>query len=411
MDKKIKVVVMVPSPLTERWMTMFCMDYLSQQFDFDYWDCSDICMPAFEASSVVDRSYVRKIGSREEMERYLKELPKDTLIMSHIHLDGFNYKIHKLISKYNKNRIYVDFWANNIFKFIYSEPKLEDVENQKSVLKKIKESLRKIDVLYYMTLLFKYLKNRDVVKFKAKIDERRRQKRSKKAMSLYNNINISVLPKQTYSINHPDYEKYISVTQNDCGSIVDGEYIVFIDQYYPLHPFLKSENPDVDFDKLVQPYYTSLNQFFDKIEKEFGCPVVIAAHPIANFEINPFGGRRIIYFKTAELVQHSKAVLMHNSFSISFVLLFDKPFCLITNKTQQCTLKMCEKIELYGRAFVKEVVNTDSINDVRDILKKSDREVRNKYINMFFDTTVTQLNGSLLSKHLKSIYDELYSKG
>lgn len=400
---------MIPSPLTDRWMKMFCMDELAIHFDMEYWDCSVICTPSFAASSCVERDYVRKIGSIGEMKKKLGRLPTDTIIVSHIHLDGFNYQLHKTISRYIKTRVYVDFWANDISGFLYGITSGDDIGiSSHSLFGRIKNQLRKIDGLYYLYLIVKCLKRGYGKKeFYTKLDKRNRFIRYEKSASLYNNVNITVLPRQRYSINHPDYEKYVTLVTSNCGSLVSGEYIVFIDQYYPLHPTLKSEDPNVDFSELVSPYFASLNSFFDRVEEEYHCPVVIAGHPIAKYDKNPFGGRRIMYFKTAELVQYSKAVLMHNSYSVSFVLLFDKPFCLLTNWAHRQSTETQRKIMLFGEAFNKEFIDVDNVNDVRGLFQKAKKEIRDKYINAFFDTTVMQKNDSILTNHLKNIHDDI----
>ena len=351
-------------------------------------------------------NYAVKINNVEELKRRLNHIPKDTIIISHIHLDGFNYKLHKIISCYNKFRVYVDFWANDISLFLYKQ------ENKNTALptglrlfwEKTKGSLRSYTPLF---LLIKFIKTKGGKEFKAFIDERRRLGRLRKTESLYDHYYISVLPKQQYSINHPDYEKYLNLVQNNQSSIVEGRYIVFIDQYYPHHPTLKAENPDIDFESLSSSYYKSLNTFFDRIEQEFNCKVVIAGHPIAKFNTNPYGNREVIYYKTAELVHSAFAVCLHNSYSISFVLLFDKPFCLLTNNAHQYSSEMRKRISQYSHAFDKSIVNTDTIEDVKHIFEPARPEIRKEYINTFFDTSITEHNDILLSSHIEKIHSEI----
>lgn len=107
-------------------------------------------------------------------------------------------------------------------------------------------------------------------------------------------------------------------------------YIVFIDQYLPLHPDIKvagmhSINPDL--------YYKSINHFFSMIEEQEHCRVVIAAHPIAQSyrEHNPFEGREIFFYKTNSLVKKAKGVICHQSTAISFVSIFKKPVIVLTS--------------------------------------------------------------------------------
>lgn len=396
---------MVPSALTERWQSMFCSDELSKFFDLEYWDCSKICRPFFEASSVLKRCYSRIINDFPDMESNLSRLPKDVVIISHIHLEGFNYKLHKLISSYNRNRVYIDFWANRISLFVesskdYAENVKKDLK-KKSVWEKLLRTFPSIDCLV------KFMEYKGGPEFRKYRDEKRKLRRYYKAVPLYNRFLISVKPHMRYSINHPDYEKYLSVVNGGNKSLVDGRYTVFLDQCFPCHPTLKSENPDIDFEALAQPYYSSLNSFFDKIEKEYNCRVVIAGHPVANYGQNPFCGRPIFYFKTAELVASSIAVLMHCSFSISYPILFDKPVCLIANKALLQATEIRSNINKFSIAFKKDIIDTDCIADVSESLTPIDEMIRKQYIDMFFDTSIKERNDQLLVRHIESIHETI----
>ena len=395
---------MIPSALTERWQGMFCMDALANRFDFEYWDCSDICQPSFESSTSLDRYYARKISSVSEMEENLRRLPKDTVIFSHIHLEGYNYKLHKLISSYIRNRVYIDFWANRISLFVDGDVQKDCKASKQSLLKKIEPTLKKIPLLYYLVKYFELGGGSKYVSFR---DEDRKLRRYYKAVPLYNRFLITVKPHTTYSINHPDYEKYLSVKENTERPLVDGRYVVYLDQCFPMHPSLKTENPDVDFESLAPSYYESMNRFFEKVERQYGCDVVIAGHPIANYEKNPFGGRKIIYFKTAELVASSVAVLIHCSFSVSFPILFDKPFCILSNSAIRNATEIRNNIERFSSVFKQTIIDTDNDVDVEDIFQPLSREVRERYINMFFDTSIKEKNSELLTNHIISIHDKI----
>lgn len=108
---------------------------------------------------------------------------------------------------------------------------------------------------------------------------------------------------------------------------------IFLDSYFPFHPDLIDKQED----QKINPsdYYPLLCNFFKYIEKQLLLKVVIAAHPRSDynsFKKDYFGGREIIRGKTAELVMDSKLVLMHNSFSINFPVLFEKPIIFLTSK-------------------------------------------------------------------------------
>ena len=395
---------MIPSALTERWQGMFCMDALATQFDFEYWDCSDICCPAFESSGSLNRNYVRKICTFREMEDNLRRLPKDTVVFSHIHLEGYNYKLHKLISSYINNRVYIDFWANRITTFIADEERKDTKETKQLIGNRVESILKKIRPLYYFVKYLEYGGGSEFVAFR---DEDKKLRRYYKAVPLYKRFLVTVKPKRRYSINHPDYEKYLTICQSKNEPLVDGKYVVFLDQCFPTHPSLRTENPNVNFNMLAGPYYDSMNRLFSMIEEQYGCEVVIAGHPIANYENNPFDGRRIIYFKSAELVSNAMAVLLHCSFSVSFPILFDKPFCILSNSAINNATEVRANIERFSKVFRKQIVDTDKANNVEGIFLTLDSKIRGDYIDMFFDTTVKEKNCDILAKHIRSIHQEI----
>jgi hypothetical protein len=74
-----------------------------------------------------------------------------------------------------------------------------------------------------------------------------------------------------------------------------------------------------------EPYFKALNSFFDNIEKTFKSKVVIAGHPVSNYDPSAFNGRTIIKYKANELVAHCRFALAHPSTSISYAVLHKKP--------------------------------------------------------------------------------------
>ncbi len=133
---------------------------------------------------------------------------------------------------------------------------------------------------------------------------------------------------ETVKVNSDDYDNYIKL--KNCEPVLDHEYILFLDEYLPLHPdtaLFKIKN--------VKPedYYPELNNYFDRVEKQFSLPIVIAAHPKANRykEEDFFNGRKVIFGKTAELSKHSNFVIAHDTTSINYPIAFQKKLHFITS--------------------------------------------------------------------------------
>ena len=93
-----------------------------------------------------------------------------------------------------------------------------------------------------------------------------------------------------FNFNYFDFDNYLEQKTD----IITSNTIVFLDEYLPYHP---------DFDLLkmekinANQYYKELNNFFSKIEAHTSSRVVIAAHPKANYNINPFNNRPIYLVK------------------------------------------------------------------------------------------------------------------
>lgn len=130
-------------------------------------------------------------------------------------------------------------------------------------------------------------------------------------------------------VNGDDYDRALSIKNGK--RIIDEDYIVFIDQCLPLHP-------DIGICKIQAMnagiYYNDLNMFFDKVELETGLKIVVAAHPksLIYKQKDYFGGRRVVFGKTAELVRDSNLVLFHDSTSVGYAVFFEKPVISLVSK-------------------------------------------------------------------------------
>ncbi len=78
-------------------------------------------------------------------------------------------------------------------------------------------------------------------------------------------------------------------------------------------------------------YFRRLNAVLDAIEKRFGLPVVIAAHPRVSPNLyDPWvKGRKVVHGQTLKLIAQSSLVLAHDSTSISMAVVMRKPLLLI----------------------------------------------------------------------------------
>ena len=133
--------------------------------------------------------------------------------------------------------------------------------------------------------------------------------------------------KKKIAINSFDYEDYRKLlSETSSIDLKNRRYALFLDQYLPYHPDIKLWGRQ---NLSPTKYYSALNDFFSKIEQTYSLEVIIAAHPKAIYDKDFFRGRKVIKYKTAELVKHSQLVIAHSSLSISFAVLNYKPIVFI----------------------------------------------------------------------------------
>lgn len=111
------------------------------------------------------------------------------------------------------------------------------------------------------------------------------------------------------------------------------DFILFIDDALPYANdwVLMKMNSPVTAEK----YYPLLRNFFEKIEFQYGIPVVVAGHPNSRSDNHYFanlGGRKIVFGESASLAIQSKFVLVHGSTAVSFAVLAHKPILFITTR-------------------------------------------------------------------------------
>ncbi|MBE7411800.1 MAG: hypothetical protein HS129_07020 [Leptospiraceae bacterium] len=127
---------------------------------------------------------------------------------------------------------------------------------------------------------------------------------------------------QKISINLCDNDAYLSVREKECWVTTD-KYVVFLDSGMVNHLY----DPDI-YKMVPQVYYNKMNSVFRIIEKS-GLRVIIASHPTIDYNKSIFEDREIIKFNTAQLVKYCEFVIVHQSTSHSYAILFKKPIIII----------------------------------------------------------------------------------
>jgi len=132
--------------------------------------------------------------------------------------------------------------------------------------------------------------------------------------------------------NSLDYEIFQKEKKSKRIFVSKNKYFLFLDQYLPFHSgFTLSKVPPFASEKR---YYTSLNKFFNYLEKKFKIEVIIAAHPRSSNKINKkkFNNRKIINYKfTNKLISKCKAVINYSSTAMGFAVMHKKPIIFYTS--------------------------------------------------------------------------------
>ena len=407
-SKHIKIVYLVGGPITQRWLDYYQVDEMAKVFDVEFWNCSAILDDGYIVTNPIRRDYVVTIDGVKDYKRRLKRLPKDTIAVIEIGLVERNYAILKRASKSVTNGVIIDFWTYFMWDAVkeISEPQLPKKEPI-SKFARLKALLYKSDVLWLVSRLIKCRSTKQMKSVylgcKKRIEDRRSLLREEQCKSLFHLYEMTYKPHQSYTINHPDYEKYLLI--KDKKERTD-RYIVFIADFYPYHPEIILRE-GYNQKQVAKEYYDSLNRFFDKVEKQLNCKVVIAEHPSGKWEHNPFNGREIVYYKTADLVRDSIGVCLHSSCAISYAALFDKPVFIIYTKALEASSILSFYTPVMANALQREICEIDNIEDTSNIFLPIDENVRQRYIHTFADADSNKLNAERMKEHFINIHNEI----
>jgi hypothetical protein len=180
-----------------------------------------------------------------------------------------------------------------------------------------------------------------------------------------------------------DYDIYLKLESFPKVSVKS--FAVFIDQYYVSHPDLKflGYKPFVTEEK----YYGSLENFFKDFEAKTGLNVVIAAHPRSRYghHNNIFGDRPLCLGKTAELIRDSSFVLLHQSNSVSYAVLWKKKIAFLTTDEINNSF-MVKSLTQFCDFFGRTPINLDNYSDKQlnnELKEPLDEVIYKNYTDQF----------------------------
>lgn len=308
----------------------YYIDYLiAKGITVEYWDVVALVRGEFDEPNAKLTGYLRTFKTYSEIEAMLHlQKNKDAIYVMIVTYYGQSTRIFRLLSKHNCTMLnitwgYPPAGRNPIWVRVLSR--------LSSPLWQTKIVFQKVKAITYRKL--KLVKPFDIVFAAGRI------------LIRGNRYAHKVVP-----INMPDYDQYREAKLKT-ERLVGGRYAVFLDEYLPYHSDIESIGK-----KAINPfdYYASINRFFDLLEKKYGIEIVVAAHPRAQYNTNPFHDRKIYYLRTHELVRDADFVVAHASASISYAVLNCKP--IIFTYTN-------EMLALYSNIFVRYAINSANYLD------------------------------------------------
>jgi hypothetical protein len=304
-------------PLTVKVYNDFYMkEAIGLGLNVEYWDITDVFFK--NKYNMEDSSHLcptKKISSYKEIGNEVKKIENltSTLFISIMTFEPRISKLYRILTKHNCT---LSVFGKNIFPVpenIFQTNKLTTTINFRNVISSIKSKwferkinkgkIKKYDIIFQGgTLGWKGIGRVSEKDFEAT---------------------------EIVKVNSDDYDSYLKIRKDP--PFIKEDYIMFLDEYLPLHPDTKLFNI-----KNIKPedYYPELCSFFDRVEQQFNMPIVIAAHPKAlRYKTEDFfGDRKVVFDKTANLAGKAHFVIAHDSTSINYPVAFGKKIHFISSK-------------------------------------------------------------------------------
>lgn len=154
---------------------------------------------------------------------------------------------------------------------------------------------------------------------------------------------------------------------------------------------------------ISEAWYPALENLFNIIEKKTGNKVVIAAHPKHKYSKKNehiFGNRKIFHGKTIDLVAHASQVLVTNSTSVSYAVMFNKPvLVLVSNEIIEDNNILLQQSNYLSSSLGCSTINIDKIDEklVYNFSINSDKYLtyKSRYLSARLDN---KTNGEIISE-------------
>lgn len=341
-----KCIILYTANYCAKIKNYFCVDDLvSKGVDVEFWDLGPITLNEHLANVETPGLIIRRVENKKEYEVLIKE-NTNAVFFSFMNYAWYSFIVYRMLSKYNCDIVYC---TSGCLPPLSSSKGIKIIArlNAKQLIARIKGRL------YRFLLKSKLFKPAKIV-----------LQSCRAATCDYKTSDSTVF----VGCNSGDYQGYLSVKSslNHSDNKI-GRYVVYIDQYLPFHnDFTLRGVLHIN----AETFYRSINLLFARIEKKYGCEVVIAAHPssLKYEEHDFFCGRKVYYNRTAELINQCIGAITCNSTAISFPVIDKKPILIYTSNDIESRYLFFNTL-LFPKLLDLEFVNIDECSEVyfRDV--------------------------------------------
>ena len=129
-----------------------------------------------------------------------------------------------------------------------------------------------------------------------------------------------------------------------------------------------------------------MNNLFDKLSIQFNKKIIIAAHPRRDRKAGINTPHQVIFDETANLIKNAFLIIGHDSISLEYAIMFNKPVMFITTNQIQKD-KQSLWIKKFADEFGKEPVNIDNPVNLNDNkILSFDKNIYNRYLERYIKT-------------------------
>lgn len=354
-----KVIYLSYIRLTDRVAkTWFIDDLISKNIVVEFWDLISFMREPHSEHYELKSDYLTKIHSLKDLKiRISQESRMRTVFVILFPFNSKTLRVHRMLSEMKVKKVYIDWGAMPIYDQSRNSNFMKKIWNNRKNIKALKNKISRTILRIYQNS--PYFEKFDIVFTSGDILEANRLDAQK------------VIPLAFGD--YMDFKQH-SGSKNRRAR----KSAVFLDINLPhqsdlLLASLQQINPT--------KYYSELDTFFLKLEKKFDLDIVIAAHPKTSNNSKDFHNRSIYRMKTAELVRDAEFVISHQSTSISYAVLNNKPILFIYTD---------EMVNLYNNSVVAEIDSLAKYFGVNPINISKNFEIQE----------------NLIGKVLKNRYDE-----